>query len=112
MKRLSTCVLILAGLAGAGASSLQAKDTGCTTADFAGVFAMQLSGVVLPGLPISGDFARLGKVVADGLGNVTVTSIADYDGLDIPENFPGTYTVADNCAVTWNATIPTGPLPV
>jgi hypothetical protein len=110
MTRRSTCFLILAGLTGLGASSLQAKDSGCTNADFAGVFSMQLSGVVLPGLPISGDFARLGTVVADGLGNTTVTSIADYDGHFSEEDFPGTYTVADNCAVTWDVTIPTGPL--
>ena len=91
---------------------LLAKDSGCTAADFQGAYGLVFNGVVLPGLPISGDFARLGKVVADGQGGTTATTVADYAGINVPENFSGTYTVTNNCHLTWQATLPTGNLAV
>jgi len=110
MIRRST-TLFLAALAFA-CPALNAKDSGCTVADFSGTFGLVFSGVVLPGLPISGDFSRLGNVVADGQGGTVATTVGDYNGNNVTENFPGTYTVSDNCHITWNAVIPTGPLPV
>jgi hypothetical protein len=103
---------LLMALAGAGASLLQAKDSGCTTADFKGTFGFTVFGTILPGTPISGDFGRLGKVVADGNGNTMATTIADYNGSNVEEDFPGVYQVSDNCYLTWQATLPTGPLDV
>jgi len=110
MGRIGTLLLVALGIA--SSSTLLAQSSGCTNGSFNGVFALSLSGVVVPGLPISGDFARLGRVVADGLGNTTATTQANYNGLILEEDFSGSYTVADNCAVTWNVTIPTGPLNV
>lgn len=91
---------------------LEAKDSGCTVADFKGTFGLVFSGVVLPGLPISGDFARVGKVVADGQGVVAATTVADYNGINVPEEFQGTYTVTDDCHLTWKSVLPTASLAV
>jgi hypothetical protein len=105
-------VLLLITIAGAGVSALQAKDTGCTVADFSGTFGITVTGSILPGLPISGDFGRLGKVVADGAGNTVATTLANYNGNNVEEDFSGVYQVSDNCYLTWQATLPTGNLAV
>jgi hypothetical protein len=110
MRQIGPLLLIAIGIA--GSSTLHAQSSGCSNGNFNGVFALSLSGIVVPGLPISGDFGRLGRVAADGQGNTTATTQANYNGLIIEEDFPGTYKVADNCSVTWNVTIPTGPLNV
>src|SRR5437899_2181695 len=104
--------LLLITIAGAGVSALQAKDSGCTVADFSGTFAITVTGSILPGLPISGDFGRLGKVVADGAGNTVATTLANYNGNNVEEDFPGVYQVSDNCYLTWQATLPTGNLAI
>ena len=102
-------------------SALDAKESGCTEADFKGVFGITVTGTVLPGLPISGVFGRLGRVVADGAGNTSVTSLADYNGFGGPnspttatvqEDFAGVYQVRDDCYLTWQATLPTGNLAI
>jgi hypothetical protein len=105
-------VLLLMVLMTAGASLLQAGKSGCTAADFSGTYGFTVFGVILPGTPISGDFGRLGKVVADGNGNVMATTIADYNGNNVEEDFPGVYQVSDDCYLMWQATLPTGPLAV
>ena len=104
--------LLLTVLMTAGVSVAPAKDTGCTVADFSGTYGFTIVGVILPGTPISGDFGRLGKVVADGNGNTMATTIADYNGNNVEEDFPGVYQVSDNCYLMWQATLPTGPLAV
>jgi hypothetical protein len=104
--------LAVLALVSLGVPVLQAKDTGCTVADFSGTYAISVMGLILPGLPISGDFGRLGKVVADGNGNTTAVTLADYNGNNVEEDFSGVYQVTDNCYLTWQATLPTGNLAV
>ena len=83
------------------APALMAKSTGCTNADFNGIYAFTVQGLIQPGLAISGDFGRLGHLVADGNGNATAVTIADYNGINSPETLPGPYTVSDNCYLYW-----------
>src|SRR2546426_6112399 len=100
--------LLLITIAGAGVSALQAKDSGCTVADFSGTFAITVTGSILPGLPISGDFGRLGKVVADGARNTGTPTLAHYNGEKVEEDFPRVYQVNDKWYLTLPATLPTG----
>src|SRR3954447_1545245 len=99
MKRFLTISML--ALMGLGASTLQAKDTGCTVADFKGVYGFTVFGLIQPGLAISGYFGRLGKITADGAGNATSITVADYHGANQIENLSGPYTITDNCYIKW-----------
>jgi hypothetical protein len=88
------------------APALMAKDTGCTNADFSGIYAFTVQGLIQPGLAISGDFGRLGHLVADGNGKATAVTIADYNGINSPETLPGPYRVSDNCYLYWTVPLP------
>jgi hypothetical protein len=93
---------VLALIAGATAPALLAEP-GCTNADLVGVYGMLAPGNILvaPGFPpqLIGPFARVGQVVADGRGNISVTNTASYNGNIITESYNGTYTVSSDCSV-------------
>lgn len=75
----------------------------CSAKDLSGAYAVLLKGaVVTPAVAgITGQFVRGGKLVADGAGNFTAETSANYNGFLIqPENFSGTYTVAGDCSLT------------
>ena len=75
----------------------------CSNADFQGVYGFFASGVILvaPGFPASliGPFGRVGRLVADGKGNIAVANTASYNGNIIPEAYTATYTVNTDCSV-------------
>jgi len=101
-SRAGVLVLLAAALLRAQAPSTPvSKSSGCTAADFSGNYAFTVQGYIQPGLAISGDFGRLGRVVADGIGNANAITIADYNGVNANETLPGPYAVADNCYVYW-----------
>lgn len=99
MKRHAAILMLT--LSGFGANVLQARDSGCTLADFKGTYGFTVQGPIQPGLPISGAFGRLGKVIADGAGNASSQTLADYHGTYEVENLDGPYTVTDSCYVKW-----------
>ena len=100
MKASSICqaLALFAGLT--TGQGLYAAST-CGNADFQGVYGFYASGVVLvaPGFPPSliGPFARVGRLVADGKGNIAVANTASYNGTIIPESYTATYTVNSDC---------------
>ena len=71
----------------------------CTNKDFIGAFGFFGTGHVIqsPVTILTGPFARLGKFVSDGNGNLSFTSTAGFNGYLIPQDFPGTYTVNPDC---------------
>jgi len=89
----------------AGVTAVQAAhaERGCGNKDLVGVYGMLATGaiIVAPGFPASllGPFARVGRVVADGNGNISVANLASYNGVLIPESYNATYTVNSDCSV-------------
>jgi hypothetical protein len=75
----------------------------CSNIYFFGTYGMYAAGNILvaPGFPASllGPFARVGQVVADGDGNISVANTASYNGTIIKEAYTGTYTVAPDCSI-------------
>ena len=86
--------------------ALKKMKESCTAADLKGTYALSLSGLVVPGSPISGPFGRIGQVVADGAGSISATTIASYTGAVLRENFDGIFTVSSNCHVTLLTQLP------
>lgn len=109
MKQSKLFVLAFAGLLVTGAGSLQAAIS-CTTADYNGTWAFFTEGnfVTLPpaGAALVGPFAQSGTFTGDGLGNVTITSYAAYNGILLPANVPATYTITPDCQITFSLTLP------
>src|SRR5215467_13957309 len=71
----------------------------CTVHDVSGAYAFLANGSVLvPGTPITGPFERIGDVIADGRGGLTIQTLAIYNRINFgPERFTGTYTVQADC---------------
>ncbi len=82
-------------------ATLQAKDSGCTAADFSGPYSLAMDGQNLSTAPAPGDFTRLGAILADGKGNTSGSSQASYNGNEAIESATGTYQVSDNCHIVW-----------
>jgi hypothetical protein len=100
--------IALALLVGVGSGqALQAKE--CSVSQFVGVYGMSAAGAVLvaPGFPsqLLGPFGRVGRVAADGVGNVSVANTASYNGTIIAETYSGTYTVDIDCNVDIKVTV-------
>ena len=96
-KALSLFTLLLAT---AAAQSLFAF--GCSNESFNGTYGILARGAVtVPGFPVTGPFARAGRVVADGKGKVTFYTTASYNGNIFNEAIPATYSVASDCSLTF-----------
>lgn len=80
----------------------------CTASDVEGTYAFQAEGSVLvPGTPITGPFMRQGLFNADGIGNISIKTLAVYNGINFGfENFGGTYTVTTDCTIELKVAIP------
>ncbi|MSV30009.1 MAG: hypothetical protein EXQ52_14875, partial [Bryobacterales bacterium] len=78
----------------------------CGLKDFAGGYSVELHGTTNVPRNLAGRFQRIGRLVADGDGSFTATTIANYNGRVTPENITGTYTVSSKCYVTLNYTAP------
>jgi hypothetical protein len=82
----------------------------CSTADYNGTYAFFTAGnfVQLPpqAAILQGTFAQAGTFTSDGLGNVTIVSTASYNGIVLPANDTGTYTITKDCQITFNVLLP------
>jgi hypothetical protein len=73
----------------------------CTNQDLAGDFLVDMSGTVVSGSPLSGPFARDGRLVFDGLGGFSGHSVTVLAGFIIQaEDISGSYSVDSLCNVS------------
>ena len=72
----------------------------CGVGDFAGAYQIDIGGNITAPKERAAQFHRLGRLVADGEGNFSATSIATYGGRIAQESFSGTYSVSARCFVT------------
>jgi hypothetical protein len=78
----------------------------CRETDFIGVYGMQAVGTITAFPGLNGPFARVGSLIADGRGNVSVANTASYNGNLITESYSGTYRVGDDCSISMVMTVP------
>jgi hypothetical protein len=92
-------------------SSVFAKNWGYTNADLAGSYASQWTGTVnFPAGPMAaynGPYALVGRLVADGNGNVTAKTITSFNGTIVRNAGAGTYTVNSDGTFKMTMTFPT-----
>lgn len=77
----------------------QNGDGTCTNADVIGTYYYPMSGDVLSGTTFS-PYAELGKLVADGRGNISGRSQTSVAGSLTSYTLAGTYSVQANCTGT------------
>jgi hypothetical protein len=94
--------------AGIAVVQLAYADPGCSNRDLSGVYGMFATGtiVVAPAPVPTGPFVRVGRVTADGNGNISVHNTASYDGNIVTESYPATYTVSPDCGVDIKPIVP------
>ena len=91
----------LALIAGLTAQNLLATP-GCNNGDFNGIYGILARGAVtVPAPPLTGPFARAGRVQADGKGNVTFNTTASYNGNMFSEQITATYAVSADCSIVF-----------
>jgi hypothetical protein len=77
----------------------------CGVGDVSGSYQLSLGGTIVAPKSIAGLYSEVGRLVADGQGNFTATSTADYNGGVVQEALQGTYSVDSDCIVTFNYTL-------
>lgn len=71
----------------------------CTNKSFTGSFEFDMTGAFIGG-PLGGPFKRVGTLTSDGKGGFIASTVADYGGFIVVENFDGTYQVDSSCTMT------------
>lgn len=75
----------------------------CKTSDVTGAYVIDLEGAnPAIGSNPAGPFRRAGKFIADGSGNFTMSTLANYSGQLTQETSTGTYTVDSSCNLALN----------
>lgn len=74
----------------------------CGVADFTGAYAIDLTGSISQPKSLAGQVQRIGRLVSDGAGNLTASTIANYAGQTTQENWTGTYDLNAKCVLTVN----------
>lgn len=101
MKRVATLIIVAGMLVGGStltlrlisAPKVQAQNS-CTVASFQGAFGYTFTGLAgVNALP----FAAVGRLVADGQGNVSGAETQSDNGVISRRNYTGTYTVNSDC---------------
>ena len=109
MKRgyMTICALSFAVLSAQG---VRAASVTCTQADYRGVYAYSSQGALIQlppqGAALVGPFAQAGVIVSDGQGNLTLQTMASYNGFVLPGNTTATYTVTPDCQITFFVALP------
>jgi hypothetical protein len=83
---------------GATVSPAQIGGGTCSTAMVSGTYFYLLDGAIVSGQSIA--YAELGKIVADGQGNLYGSSFASGGGQQARSTLSGTYSVRPNCTGT------------
>ena len=82
----------------------------CTESQFRGVYSALAKGEFVSGLPLPpqllGPTTRIGRVEVDGRGNSLLRAITSLNGIVVPEDYGGTYTVNPDCTTTTILNIP------
>jgi len=115
---MSSCRAILPALVMLFAQGVPARLSAaitCTNADYNGHYAFSSVGslLVLPpqGALLLGTISQSGRFNPDGNGNSPIETYAIYNGIPTNGYTPGaTYSVAPNCVITFNLTLPV-PIP-
>ncbi len=87
------------------APALMADQKGCTVANVAGTYGYVGFGTVLATNPFgapAGTYSSMGTLTFDGKGNLLIVNtdrLDDFFTADVP--YPSTYTVSDECIVTF-----------
>src|SRR5215472_5178190 len=101
MKRVATLIIVVGMLVGGSVLALrlvsaprvQAQNS-CTSASFQGAFGYTFTGLTgVNALP----FAAVGRLVADGQGNVSGVETQSDNGVISRRNYTGTYNVNPDC---------------
>jgi hypothetical protein len=71
----------------------------CGVGDFSGAYQIDLTGSRVAPLERPGLFHRSGRLVSDGQGSFTASTIANYAGYLVQEDFDGTYTMTPRCTL-------------
>jgi hypothetical protein len=101
------CALI--GALAATVTQTASASQPCTNHDFGGTYGEIGWGAIAdPTNPLAGPFARVGRALADGNGNVTAHTYASFNGLIFvaPQPYSGTYTVSPDCTIVFHMNIP------
>lgn len=101
-------------VAGAKAREGGAADGGqpilgrCTARDLEGAFGFFGAGSVLasPVTGLAGQFARVGRLTADGEGHLGFDSRAAFNGIVFHQDFSGTYTMNPDCTFIAKVSLP------
>jgi hypothetical protein len=73
----------------------------CKLSDLNGAYVIDLEGAnPAAGSNPAGPFRRAGRLIADGAGNFTANSLANYSGQLVREIFSGTYNLDASCNLT------------
>jgi hypothetical protein len=83
----------------------------CAISDFSGAYQVDLGGSIVSPKSLAGQFHTIGRLVADGNGNFTALTFANYNGNVVQETFNGSYDVNARCSVTMTYTGGSGPTP-
>jgi hypothetical protein len=78
----------------------------CGVGDFSGSYSIDLHGTTNSPANLAGRFQRMGRLLSDGTGKFTASTVANYNGAIVPEDIKGTYTVNSKCYVTLRYTAP------
>jgi len=76
----------------------------CNIANVGGSYAYSAFGTIFAGNAAgypAGAYNSAARLVLDGAGNYTVNAMTSYNGVVVPEQFQGSYSVDEGCAVTY-----------
>ena len=87
------------------AGALQAQPPACSNAIFQGTYFYSLNGSIVGAANQPQPYAETGKLVADGQGGVTGSSLSTQNGVPGNASFTGTYAVTPSCSGTMTLNI-------
>jgi hypothetical protein len=80
----------------------------CGPGTLHGAYGIDLGGILADGSAQAGRYQKVGRMVADGVGNFSAVTIANYNGQSVEEDFSGTYNVTGDCGLTLNFNLGAG----
>jgi len=102
LRKLVVSALAVFALASFGLAEARAQSSNCNNESWKGAYGFTLTGWRIPDPAQPTHFARagVGRLVADGRGNLSGAETKSRNGLIIPLTFTGTYQVNTDCTGT------------